>query len=80
MIDGMNNATAVMEPYEGRIVTCVADPAVARALPCGTMVGDNFGGRSFNDNIAAILESRSNDGWREIDFGERRWTVIEIAK
>jgi hypothetical protein len=76
----MNNATAVMESYEGRIVTCVADPAAARSLPCGTMVGDHFGGRSFTDNVAMILESRSNGGWHEISLGDDQWTVIEIAK
>jgi hypothetical protein len=62
------------------IITAVADVSAARALPSGATVGDIYGGRSFTDNVAAILESRSYVGWHEIEVGDQRWTVIEIAK
>lgn len=63
-----------------KIVTCIADAREARALPCGVTVGDNCGGRSFNDNVAAVLESRSFGGWREVEVGEQRYTVIVLAR
>ena len=44
------------------------------------MVGDTCGGRSFNDNIAAVLEKRSYAGLREIVDGDEHWTVIYLVK
>lgn len=63
-----------------KVVRNVPDVKAARALPCGSLVGDTFGGRSFNDNIAAVLESRSYAGWREIVDGDQHWTVIMLIR
>jgi len=63
-----------------KLVREVPDAKAARALPCGSMVGDTYGGRSFNDNIAAVLESRSYAGWREIVDGDQHWTVICLVR
>jgi hypothetical protein len=43
-------------------------------------VDDTYRRRSFNDNIAEVLESRSYQRWQEIEVGAQRWTVIEIGK
>jgi hypothetical protein len=69
-----------LEWSASKIITSIADVTAAMEIPCGATVGDVYGGRSFNDNIAAVLESRSHRGWQEIEVGEQRWTVIEIAK
>jgi hypothetical protein len=63
-----------------KVVTRVSNAMEARALPCGVTVGDTCGGRTFNDNIAAVLESRSLGGWLEIEDGEKRWTIIVLAR
>jgi hypothetical protein len=62
------------------LVTQVADATQVRELPKGSIVGDQVGGRSFTDNIAAALERRSNGGWQDLDNGDQRWTVIRIEK
>lgn len=62
------------------IVTHLEDATEAQSLPAGVFVGDKFGGRSFNDNVAAVLESRSYAGWREVQDGTQNWTVILLAK
>lgn len=62
------------------VITHVNDELEAKSLPCGAIVGDPVGGRSFNDNVAAILESRSYSGWREVTKGDKRWTVIVLAR
>ena len=53
-----------------KVVRNVPDTKTAKSLPCGSMVGDTCGGRTFNDNIAAVLEKRSYAGWREIVDGD----------
>jgi hypothetical protein len=63
-----------------KVVTRLADATEARALPRGVTVGDTCGGRSFNDNVAAVLERRSLGGWHEIIDGSERWTVIVLAR
>ena len=63
-----------------KIVTHLEDATEAKSLPTGVFVGDTCGGRSFNDNIAAVLESRSYAGWREVQDGQRSWTIILMAK
>jgi hypothetical protein len=63
-----------------KVVTNINDPSEALALPCGVVVGDTYGGRSFNDNVAAILESRSIAGWHEVQVGPKRWTCIVLAR
>jgi hypothetical protein len=62
------------------IVTRVSDTVTALGLPCGTVVGDTFGGRTFTDNIAAILERRSFTGWTEFADGDQKWTVIVLQR
>ena len=63
-----------------KIITRVSCESEALALPTGTAVGDQWGGRSFTDNVAAVLESRSCGWWREIEEGQTRWTFIVLAR
>ena len=63
-----------------KVITHISDASEAKALPCGVTIGDTCGGRSFNDNIAAVLEARSLGGWREIEQEQERWTVIVLAR
>jgi hypothetical protein len=62
-----------------KLIVRVCDANEAKTLPAGTAVGDRSGGRSFNDNIAAVLESRSRCGWQEVPLGESTWTVIVLT-
>jgi len=75
----MTNEVSVIAKDLSKVVTCVTDVREARLLPPGVVVGDRFGGRSFTDNVAAVLEARSHGGWREVIFEETRWTVIELV-
>jgi hypothetical protein len=63
-----------------KMITRVTCESEALALPTGTAVGDCWGGRSFTDNVAAVLESRSCEGWREVEEGQTRWTFIVIER
>jgi hypothetical protein len=63
-----------------KMITHVSCASEAMALPCGSAVGDTWGGRSFTDNVAAVLESRSSGGWCEIEDGQQRWTFIILAR
>src|SRR5438046_2184195 len=55
----------------------------ALALPAGSVVGDNHGGLTFSDAVAAALECRSMSGWRDVDHncceslvrGDGGWVV-----
>jgi hypothetical protein len=59
------------------ILTKVASVTEARALPAGSLVGDRDGGLTFPDAVAAALEIRSSQGWREFHAGGgETWTVI----
>ena len=58
------------------VITRIESVEAARGLPRGSVVGDQAGGVSFNDAIAAVLESRSNSGWQEVSG----WTVIVIER
>jgi hypothetical protein len=52
-----------------------------RALPCGSIVGDQQGGLTFSDAVAAALEARSDGGWREVVSPARdTWTVIVLDR
>jgi hypothetical protein len=62
------------------IVTCVKSEAEALALPVGAAVGDTWGGRTFSDGIAEILESRSCGGWRDVSYERKRWTLVVLAR
>ena len=53
----------------------------ARALPCGTVVGDSQGGLTFSDAVASALEARSQTGWREVHTGSgETWTIILLDR
>ena len=53
----------------------------ARALPCGSVVGDLQGGLTFSDAVAAALEARSAGGWREVVTTScETWTVIVVDR
>lgn len=59
------------------IVTKVASVSEAHSLPAGALVGDLHGGLTFTDVVAAELEARSVEGWREVQGpGGEIWTVI----
>lgn len=62
------------------IVTRLSQPSEVSELPKGAIVGDLVGGRSFNDNIAAALEKRSNCGWQDVCEGQERWTLICLER
>jgi hypothetical protein len=70
-----NGAAAAID-----IITVVASPADARALPRGVVVGDSHGGVTFSDAVAEILESRSACGWREVHINQTSWTVIQVNR
>jgi crotonobetainyl-CoA:carnitine CoA-transferase CaiB-like acyl-CoA transferase len=74
----LQNAAAI-DPVS--IITRVTSTKEARALPAGTMVGDQHGGLTFTDAVAAALESRSMSGWQETHgpSGEI-WTVIVLNR
>lgn len=63
-----------------KLVTSVATVRDAKALPRGVAVGDQHGGCSFSDNVAAILEARSLQGWQDVGIGDDQWTVIIIDR
>ncbi len=62
------------------IITQVTSIDEARALPCGTVVGDPCGGLTFKEHVAAVLESRSWQGWYDVNHGQGAtpWTIIRI--
>lgn len=62
------------------IITQVLSVRDAQALPAGSLVGDRHGGLSFSDAVAAELESRSAQGWREVQSPEGEiWTIISLT-
>ncbi len=63
------------------VVTSIASVKEARSLPCGSIVGDQHGGLTFSDSIAAALEARSVGGWREIQTpSNETWTIIILDR
>jgi hypothetical protein len=82
--------TPIMKPMNGAamapaldvssLITCVRTPKDARSLPRGAMVGDVHGGLTFNDAVAAVLESRSLHGWHDLDLAGQRWTIIYLNR
>lgn len=62
------------------VITTVTSVAAARSLPAGTVVGDLYGGVTFDDSVAAVLEARSRRGWREVFSTDECWTVIVIDR
>lgn len=63
------------------IVTKCETAKEARALPAGCVVGDLYGGLTFTDEVAAVLESRSYGGWQEVEPAPgERWTIIVLNR
>lgn len=62
------------------IITNLSVASEVKELPKGAIVGDCCGGRSFNDNVAAALERRSADGWKDVSEGDTRWTLIRMER
>jgi hypothetical protein len=63
------------------VISRVNNVKEARALPAGAVVGDQHGGLTFTDAIAAVLETRSMGGWQEIqDPSGEVWTVIIVNR
>lgn len=63
------------------IVTKVASSKDVKNLPPGSIVGDQHGGLTFTDAVAAMLESRSAGGWHEIQTPTGQiWTVIVLNR
>ncbi len=64
------------------VVTAVHSVEEARALPCGSVVGDLRGGVTFSDAVARVLEQRSACGWTDVEANEasQRWTVIYLNR
>lgn len=75
-----NNQATQPQRSMPKLVTSVPTVFDAKALPRGVAVGDQHGGCSFTDNVAAVLESRSLTGWQDIGIGSDRWTVIVIDR
>ena len=76
---GFQSSAFAIQLDPSSFVTKCASVAEARSLCAGSVVGDRHGGLTFSDDVAAVLESRSYGGWREVEItaGER-WTVIFI--
>ena len=62
------------------IICKVPTVEMARKLPVGSTVGDHYGGVTFSDAVATILESRSCRGWRELQLGGELWTLIVLNR
>jgi hypothetical protein len=64
-----------------RVVQHLATVEEARALPVGSIVGDPYGGLTFSDAIAAVLEARSSGGWLEVECSPGSvWTIIVLSR
>ena len=63
------------------IIRKIASAKEARSLPRGAVVGDQHGGLTFTDAVAAALEARSHGGWQELQTptGET-WTIIVVDR
>lgn len=63
------------------VITIVESVAEVRLLPPGTVIGDQHGGLTFTDSVAAALEGRSLGGWQELrsPTGEI-WTIIVLNR
>ncbi len=63
------------------IVQKVANVKEAKTLARGCVVGDQHGGLTFTDAVAAALEARSIAGWQEIQTGSgETWTIILLNR
>src|SRR5262249_10529287 len=62
------------------LITTIENIEAARALPKGSVVGDLYGGLTFSDDVAAVLEARSPGGWQEVEIDGESWTVISLDR
>ncbi len=62
------------------IITSVPTIEAARSLPICSVVGDMYGGLTFSDAVAAVLESRCAEGWREATVEGKSWTIIVLHR
>jgi hypothetical protein len=65
-ISSQSSAFAVQLDATSFVTKC-ATAEEARNLTPGSIVGDRHGGLTFSDEVAAVFESRSLGGWREIE-------------
>jgi crotonobetainyl-CoA:carnitine CoA-transferase CaiB-like acyl-CoA transferase len=80
-LSGGNSPAFALGIDTGSIVKKLAGVKEARALPPGAIVGDLHGGLTFTDAVAAVLESRSTGGWREMQIPSGQiWTVIILSR
>jgi hypothetical protein len=76
-----NHPAVALGVDTSNIITQLASVKEARALPCGSVVGDLHGGLTFTDAVAAALEARSLNGWREIHAtASETWTIIVMDR
>ena len=54
--------------HETGVITTVRSIEEARALPAGSLVGDDHGGVTFSDAVAYVLEQRSACGWTDVQL------------
>jgi len=74
-------AAAALSVDTSRILQEVGSVTEARALPCGTVIGDRHGGLTFTDVVAAALEARSGGGWQEFRAADgETWTIIVLNR
>lgn len=64
------------------VIRAVRTVEEARALPKGSLVGDEHGGLTFTDAVALILEQRSACGWNDLPAANSPtpWTVIYLNR
>jgi hypothetical protein len=66
--------------FAATIICKVPTIEMARKLPVGSIVGDHHGGVTFTDGVAAVLESRSHRGWKQLQLGNELWTLISLDR
>ena len=73
-------APVLKNPFAATIICKVATAEMARKLPIGSIIGDHHGGVTFTDAVAAVLESRSHRGWKQLLLGSDLWTLIVLDR
>jgi hypothetical protein len=78
---GGNQPAFALGVDTGSIVRRLTSPQEVRALVAGTIVGDQHGGLTFTDAVAAALEARSTGGWQEMQVPSGEiWTIIILNR
>ena len=75
-----SQAPDLKNAFAATIICKVPTIEMARKLPVGSIVGDHHGGVTFTDAVAAVLESRSHRGWKELRLGSDLWTLITLDR